>query len=123
MRFPLPFGLLSRRCRARVHRVSPRLRPAVERVEHRTLLSGNLYTVTNTGDTGSGSGSIGDLRYCVNAANANPGSTVQFISGLTGTISLGTGLTLSANMSIIGPGSSANTCAGTETYRRTSDCR
>ena len=75
----------------------------LERLEDRTLLS--TYTVNGLGDAGSGSGLAGDLRYCVNRANANPGSTIQF--GVTGAINLGSGLTISSNLTITGPGASS----------------
>ncbi len=39
----------------------------------------NAYTVINTGDTGTGSDTFGDLRYCITQANANPGAdTIGF---------------------------------------------
>jgi len=44
------------------------------------------YTVISTGDTGSGSGNSGDLRYTITQANLNPGSTINF--SVTGTIKL-----------------------------------
>jgi hypothetical protein len=50
-----------------------------------------VFTVTNTGDTGSGAGLAGDLRYCITQANATPGTdTIQFAIAGTGlqTISL-----------------------------------
>lgn len=36
-------------------------------------------TVDTGGDAGIGAGLFGDIRYCLNAANANPGSTITFI--------------------------------------------
>ena len=44
-----------------------RMRPSLMVLEDRRLLS--TFTVNSTGDTGSGSGLVGDLRYCVTQAN------------------------------------------------------
>ncbi len=44
------------------------------------------YTVRNPGDSGSGSGTDGDLRYCITQANLNPDSTITFTSA--GTVTL-----------------------------------
>ena len=44
-----------------------RLRPAILELEERRLLS--TFTVNSTGDTGAGSGTAGDLRYCIGLAN------------------------------------------------------
>jgi hypothetical protein len=56
--------------------------------------------VTNTADSGPGS-----LRQAITDANANPDTNpINFQAGLTGTISLSTGLLLSSSMSINGPG-------------------
>ncbi len=78
--------------------VSPRL----EALEDRTLLS-NIYTVNQLGDAGTGSGLSGDIRYCINQANLNPGSTIQFST--TGTILLSNGeLPIKVDMTIQGPG-------------------
>jgi hypothetical protein len=56
---------------------------ALEHLEHRVLLSGNptVYTVTDTSDNNTGSGTSGDLLYCITQANANTntaGSLIQF---------------------------------------------
>jgi hypothetical protein len=55
----------------------------LERLEHRVLLSGSptVYTVTDTSDNNTGSGTSGDLLYCITQANANSntaGSLIQF---------------------------------------------
>ena len=71
-----------------------------ERLENRTVPT--TITVSNLYDTGAGS-----LRDAITQANANPGSTIVFGSGVTGSIQLGSGLpNITANMTISGPGSS-----------------
>ncbi len=64
------------------------------------------YLVNLPGDAGVGSGLNGDIRYVVTQADANPGSTITFDRAATGpAISLTHGtLTLSASMTITGPG-------------------
>src|SRR5215472_16266186 len=70
---------------------------SVEWMEPRTLLS--TFTENSTGDTGAGTGTSGDLRFCITGANAAPGSTINF--GVTGTIQLLSALpNISANMTI-----------------------
>ena len=89
-------------------------------LEGRALLSG-LYTVNDLGDAGAGSGPVGDLRYCITAADADPGSAIQF--GVSGTITLSQPLPdLDADVSINGPGASAltvqrNYASGTPAFR------
>ncbi|MFI5455434.1 MAG: beta strand repeat-containing protein [Isosphaerales bacterium] len=65
-----------------------------------------LYTVTNTGDSGSGSGLSGDLRYCITQADGQNVSTIQFSPSVTGTIALFSGLTTSSNVTIATAGAS-----------------
>jgi hypothetical protein len=49
----------------------------LEALENR--LAPSVFTVNSTGDTGSGSGLNGDLRYCITQANTNAGNnTIQF---------------------------------------------
>jgi hypothetical protein len=61
-----------------------RIRPTVMALEERTLLS--TYTVNSTGDTGTGSGLVGDLRYCITQANAAGGNeTIAFDSSVFST--------------------------------------
>ena len=55
----------------------------LEGLENRTLLSGGptIFTVDLTTDTGTGSGTTGDLLYCITQANANTnsqGSEIEF---------------------------------------------
>ena len=50
----------------------------------------NPWLVTNTGD--SNAAGSGSLRSAINAANAVPGSTITFVAGLSGAITLGSAL-------------------------------
>ena len=64
------------------------------------------YLVNLAGDAGNGSGNTGDIRYAINQASANPGSTITFDTIGTGAaimLTHGT-LTVSASMTITGPG-------------------
>ncbi len=118
------------RDRARVRRRSRRW--ALEGLEERPLLSGaTIYTVNvatdNAADSGgSGSGTMGDLRYVINQANANPnaaGSLIEFAENVFSastpqTITLAGELTLSetAGPEIIqSPSASIVTLSGAET--------
>ena len=47
----------------------------IEILERRELLS-TTWTVNSTGDAGTGSGTIGDLRWCIEQVNATTGSQV-----------------------------------------------
>ena len=61
------------------HRI--RRRPALEVLEGRALLA--TFTVNSFGDAGNGSSDAGDLRYCINQANANDqANTIVFDSTL-----------------------------------------
>ena len=67
----------------------------------RPAAAAGVYTVTSTFDDGSS----GTLRSAISLANADPGATVVFSPGLSGTISLqGAEIDLSASMTIVGPG-------------------
>src|SRR6516165_9352529 len=97
-----------------------RFRPRLEALEDRTLLS--AYLVNLLGDAGTGSGTAGDIRYCINQADkpANAGSTLTFDTTTIGssTITLTKGeLVLSDNMTITGPGASKLTISGNKTSR------
>jgi len=46
-----------------------RRRPVLEVLEGRVVLA--TFTVNRLGDAGSGSDDAGDLRYCINQANAD----------------------------------------------------
>lgn len=76
------------------------------------------YTVNATTDTGAGSGTSGDLLYCVTQANANAGSTIQFDSSLYGqTITLSSTLPITSSMTITGPGANLLTISGGNAVR------
>jgi hypothetical protein len=91
--------------------VSPKARLWLRALEDRLVPA--TFTVTNTGDTGSGSGTSGDLRYCITQSNAGAGQDPigNYIdaTGVTGTITLTSPLpaiTQYAGVSIVGPGAS-----------------
>ncbi len=65
---------------SRLQRLST-LRPRLEFLENRSLLSASIYTVNSTGNGTSGSGDSGTLPYVIGLANndSNPdGSEIQF---------------------------------------------
>jgi predicted outer membrane repeat protein len=72
------------------------------------------FTVTNLNDSGSGS-----LRQAILEANIAPGDdTVQFVSGLSGTITLTSGeLEITANLTINGPGAAQLAISGNNQSR------
>ena len=100
---------------------------APEGLEDRVLLAATIYTVNAITDTGAGSGTTGDLRYCINQANANPnkdGNLIQF--AVTGTIALDSALPELSNtaglIDIEGPGAAnltvaRSTAKGTPAFR------
>src|SRR6516165_9456675 len=52
-------------------------RPWLEALENR--LAPSVFTVNSTGDTGTGIGLNGDLRYCITKADTNAGTnTIKF---------------------------------------------
>ena len=76
----LPTTRLREKARS-TRRTLRRIPLAFEGLEGRTLMSATIFTVNNPGDAGSGSGTSGDLRYCVGQANANTnpdGSLIEF---------------------------------------------
>jgi hypothetical protein len=84
------------------------LRPALEVLEDRTLLS--VYTVDRLTDTGAGSGFTGDLRYCITQATTD-GDTITF--AVAGTIYLTAALPdLKTQLTIQGPGAGLLTVDG-----------
>jgi hypothetical protein len=99
-----------------------RLRPTLLALEGRELLS-TTWTVNSLGDTGTGSGSLGDLRYCINAADTTPGANIINVS-VTGMITLsGTQLELNntsrdpQTIEISGPGANLLTISGNKASR------
>jgi hypothetical protein len=91
-----------------IRKVPQRFRPALEALEHRWLPS--TFTVNGTGDSGTGSSLVGDLRYCITHANANAGpDTIVFdptVFSTPQTITLTGGrltLTDTATTTITGP--------------------
>ncbi|MGO9602215.1 MAG: choice-of-anchor Q domain-containing protein [Candidatus Binataceae bacterium] len=66
------------------------------------------FTVNNLGDTGTGSGTTGDLRYAINQANSAASGDITF--SVTGTITVDSTLpAITANpLTIIGPTSSSS---------------
>jgi hypothetical protein len=99
--------------RSRHRQASPKTRLLLRVLEDR--IAPAAFTVTSTGDTGTGSGSSGDLRYCITQANATPGpNTINYASGVSGTIltsALST-LTVSNNLTINGAGSAGIALGG-----------
>src|SRR5262249_38962657 len=79
------------------------------------ILTPTTFTVTTTADTGAGS-----LRDAINQATARALSadTINFQAGLTGTISLATGLFIIDPVTINGPGAALLTVAGNNTTFR-----
>jgi hypothetical protein len=66
------------------------------------------FTVTNLNDSGPGS-----LRDAITQANANPDAdTIGFQSGLSGTIAVGSQMTITEDVEIAGPGPAAVTLDG-----------
>src|SRR6516164_10925062 len=62
---------------------SARTRLWVTPLEDRTVPT--AYTVNATTDTGTGSGTTGDLRYCITQATAAAGNSINFDTTVFGT--------------------------------------
>jgi len=101
-----------------------RICPRLEALEDRTLFSANIYTVNlatdNVPNTGQQTGPFsGNLRWAVEQADLNPGSTIVFDptvfpSGTNTTIALSQGeLDIASSMTIQGPGANVVTISGT----------
>jgi hypothetical protein len=70
-----------------------------------------LFTVNALTDTGAGSGTVGDLRYCINQVNALGGLNTIDATGVTGIITLGQPFFVSDPVTINGPGANLLTVA------------
>jgi hypothetical protein len=86
----------------------------LEPLEGRALLSLTTWTVNSLGDTGTGTGTSGDLRYVITQADQTQGdNTINF--AVTGQITLNSALPDLSNttglMDIEGPGASSLTVA------------
>ncbi|MGO9813478.1 MAG: choice-of-anchor Q domain-containing protein [Isosphaeraceae bacterium] len=93
---------------------SHRRRLTLEPLEGRALLSLTTWTVNSLGDTGTGSGTSGDLRYVITQADKTTGdNTIKF--AVTGTITVNSPLPDLSNttglMDIEGPGAASLTVA------------
>ncbi len=88
-----------------------RFAPRFETLEDRTLLS--TCHVTRFGDAGVGMGFRGDLRYCINKVNTNPGADIIDFKIAGNTIDLTSPLPeLTSDIDIQGPGYEALWIAG-----------
>ena len=73
------------------------------------------FTVNALTDTGAGSGTSGDLRYCISQSNATPGPNTIDATGVSGTISLTSALpAITAPVTITGPGANQLTVSGSQ---------
>ncbi len=86
----------------RPRRLDAPYHPRLEPLEDRTLMS--TCNVTRLSDSGVGKGFRGDLRYCINKVNTEPGpDAIDFT--VTGTINLTGALPdLASDIDIQGPG-------------------
>ncbi|MCE9563684.1 MAG: IPT/TIG domain-containing protein [Planctomycetes bacterium] len=98
---------------ARGRKKAQSCQPMLELLDDRIVLSS--YLVNVAGDAGAGLALSGDIRYVIDRANLDPGSTITFDTSVTGpTITLTQGeLAISTSVTIIGPGSGALAINGT----------
>ncbi len=88
-----------------------RFAPRFDTLEDRTLLS--TCHVTRFGDAGVGKGFRGDLRYCINKVNTEPGPDVIDFTISGNNINLNSSLPeLTGDVDIQGPGYEALWVAG-----------
>jgi predicted outer membrane repeat protein len=76
--------------------------------------SAATYTVTDTSDSATDTGS---LRYAISQANAGTGGDTINFSGVTGTITVGSTLTILKTVTINGPGASGLAISGGDAVR------
>ncbi len=89
--------------------------PTLEPLEDRQLLS--TCHVTRLSDAGIGMGFRGDLRYCINKVNTNPGADIIDFH-VTGTINLTAALPdLASDIDVQGPGAGQLTIDGQQKTR------
>ncbi len=87
----------------------------LELLEDRSLPSGITFTVDLPGDAGVGSGTSGDIRYCINKADQSANSNIVFNTQAIGsnTLTLSNGsLPITNNVEIFGPGANLLTIFG-----------
>jgi hypothetical protein len=98
-----------------------RFRPWLEALENR--LAPSVFTVNSTGDTGTGIGLNGDLRYCITKADTSAGTnTIKFdptVFGSPKTITLTSLLPAITDnhLTITGPGAKLATVSGNHLFQ------
>jgi len=116
-------SLFTRPATRPIRKATRRARPSLEALEDRLVPAG--FTVNSIGDTGAGSGLLGDLRYCIAQANSTAGDdTITFDSNVFATpqtITLGgTQLELTdttGQTTITGPGANLLSISGNNLSR------
>ena len=83
------------------------VRPRLEVLEERAVPAGNTFYVTLAGDSGVGSGTSGDFRYCLTQANSATGQD-SIVFSIGGTVSLNSALpAITSAINIVGLGPQA----------------